>query len=114
MVRHRCVSSRSNACGGGGRAAGSGAPEVWARGSGPGAGAGAGAVGSDAAAAAAGWKRRGHAWCGARARRFFGGLASDGRIVRWLPADGSDGALFHLRHDDGDEEDLEAEEARSP
>ena len=37
-----------------------------------------------------------------------------GHITKWLPADAAagDGALFHCVHDDGDEEDLEEEEAR--
>ena len=44
-------------------------------------------------------------------RRFFdGGAASDGRVVRWLPAEGDDFALWHMVHDDGDEEDLEEDE----
>ena len=34
-----------------------------------------------------------------------------GQITKWLPPDGEDGALFHVRHDDGDEEDLDEEEA---
>ena len=42
----------------------------------------------EAAAAGDGWRRRGHAWCGQRVRRFFDGVPSDGRIVRWLPHDG--------------------------
>ena len=37
-----------------------------------------------------------------------------GRITRWQREDeeAGDGALFHCVHDDGDEEDLEEEEAR--
>jgi hypothetical protein len=35
---------------------------------------------------------------------------SDGYISGWLPADGDDVALWHMVHDDGDEEDLEEAE----
>ena len=31
-------------------------------------------------------------------------------MTRYLPADGEDPALWHVLHDDGDEEDLEEEE----
>ena len=35
---------------------------------------------------------------------------ADGTLVRWIGAEGSDPALFHMVHDDGDEEDLEEAE----
>ena len=59
------------------------------------------------------WEEEGHEWVGARLARDFGkSKPSIGRIVRWLPAGGSDDepALFHMLHDDGDEEDLEEHE----
>ncbi|KAL1499104.1 hypothetical protein AB1Y20_013617 [Prymnesium parvum] len=59
------------------------------------------------------WKTSGHAWVGKRVRRFFEGEASDGTITRWLPEDGEDEPLWHMEHDDGDEEDLDEEEARA-
>eukprot|EP00965_Chrysotila_dentata_P062917 2083761-Pleurochrysis_carterae.AAC.2 len=34
-----------------------------------------------------------------------------GVIQKWLPASGEDPELFHVLHDDGDEEDLEMVEA---
>ena len=41
----------------------------------------------------------------ARVRRFFDGCAmSDGVIENWLPAEGGEAALWHMVHDDGDEE----------
>ena len=69
--------------------------------------------------AAAEWLIHGHGWLGERALRRFkvrgqpDALAL-GRITRWQREDveAGDGALFHCVHDDGDEEDLEAEEAR--
>ncbi len=36
-----------------------------------------------------------------------------GTIVAWLPAEGDDPALWHVEHDDGDEEDLEEHEVSS-
>ena len=57
-----------------------------------------------------GWRDEGHEYLGRRvARPFEGGLTVVGRITRWLPAgDGEDEPpLFHVDHDDGDEEDLE-------
>ena len=66
--------------------------------------------GAAPAPAPAEWKRRGHEWCGQKLRRFFNGQPSDGKIVRWLAADGDEAALWHMRHDDGDEEDLEEAE----
>ena len=57
-----------------------------------------------------GWLDEGSEHLGKRiARPFSGGLTTIGQIVRWLPAgDAADEpALFHVRHDDGDEEDLE-------
>ena len=61
------------------------------------------------------WRLEGSAWIGQRVRRFFpGGVISDALVQRWLPAGNTadDAALWHVRHDDGDEEDLEEEELR--
>lgn len=40
-------------------------------------------------------------------------ILSDGVIVGWLPPDGEDEALWHMVHDDGDEEDLDEYEAHA-
>ena len=40
-------------------------------------------------------------------RRFFDEQPSDGHVSRWLPAAAGEPALFHVLHDDGDEEDLD-------
>ena len=58
-------------------------------------------------------RREGHEWIGKRVRRFHkGGVFSDGVITKWLPAGeaADDYAMWHVEHDDGDEEDLEAYE----
>ena len=48
------------------------------------------------------------------ARRFEGSdsqeLVVHGVVERHLPAHGEEGALWHMRHDDGDEEDLDEQE----
>ena len=36
-----------------------------------------------------------------------------GTIVGWLPPDGEDDALWHVVHDDGDEEDLDLKDVSS-
>ena len=46
------------------------------------------------------------------ARRFGRGALAIGTISRWLPPDDEGGALFHVSHHDGDEEDLDADEVR--
>ena len=55
-----------------------------------------------------------HPWVNKPARRFFPGLgASDGKITGYLPAEGTDVALWHMVHgDDADEEDLDEAEAQ--
>ena len=85
------------------------ARDVWARAS--------GRVLSAASGGASGacftWRTEGHEWIGRRARRFFAEYgAASGVITRWLPVDGDDEALWHMVHDDGDEEDLTESEAR--
>jgi hypothetical protein len=53
------------------------------------------------------WQTSGHEWLGAYVARMFGKRTAVGRITKWVPADAEDGALFHVDHLDGDEEDLE-------
>eukprot|EP00750_Incisomonas_marina_P029660 INCI7211.17.p1 GENE.INCI7211.17~~INCI7211.17.p1 ORF type:complete len:1023 (-),score=278.41 INCI7211.17:34-3102(-) len=53
---------------------------------------------------------------GSRVRRLFPGAeAQDGTIVSWLPPgeDPEDEPLWHVVHDDGDEEDLDADELKT-
>ena len=65
------------------------------------------------------WLLDGHEFVGQRVARIFGGRGKHaervvfGRISKWAPADeeAGDEALFHLVHDDGDEEDLDEDEA---
>ena len=77
-----------------------------------------GAAGTAAQGGAAGggddWLSSGHEWVGQRVRRFFDmSTISDGVVVAWLPAQADDPALWHVRHDDGDEEDLDENEMQS-
>lgn len=53
------------------------------------------------------WCSQGHTSIGARVVRVFHGVSYSGRVVKWLQADEADSALFHVVHEDGDEEDLE-------
>jgi len=59
------------------------------------------------------WRTEGHPHVGMQARRFFVETdgASNGHITKWSPGDDEanplDGALWHMVHLDGDEEDLE-------
>jgi len=58
------------------------------------------------------WHLTGHSYIGRCVSRLFGKQSDGptvGRITRWLPANEvtGDGALFHVVHDDGDEEDLD-------
>ena len=57
------------------------------------------------------WKTTGHEFLGRFVARPFGRSIAIGNISKWLPPDGDDGALFHVSHLDGDEEDLDQEEA---
>ena len=64
-----------------------------------------------------GYFTSGHPWIGQRLRRIFTDASSgttviaDGRVTSWLPADAeSDPALWHMLHDDGDEEYLDEAE----
>ena len=68
----------------------------------------------EAALAAEGWRAEGHEWVGRRVLRYFGKRAnkpSPGLITRWQPPDEKEpDALWHMVHDDGDEEDLDEAE----
>ena len=57
------------------------------------------------------WQTAGHEFLGRFVARPFGRSIAIGNISRWLPPEGDDGALFHVSHLDGDEEDLDQEEA---
>ena len=57
------------------------------------------------------WQTSGSRWLGRRISRSFPGVPTVvGRVVSWLPATQEDPALWRLRHEDGDEEDLEEHE----
>lgn len=57
------------------------------------------------------WLTKGSRWIGRRISRTFPGVPTVvGRVVAWLPETRSDQALWRLRHEDGDEEDLEEHE----
>ena len=74
----------------------------------------------EAEAAVEAWELSGHEWIGRRVLRVFKAkdkwskpTSAVGSIVRWLKEDkDGDGPYFHCVHDDGDEEDLEEDEAR--
>jgi hypothetical protein len=66
------------------------------------------------------WWECGHKWLGLQCLRYFGTDHAVGTVVAWLPARLStavgaddDVALWRLRHEDGDEEDLEEHEVRA-
>ena len=68
------------------------------------------------AAAAAGsdvWLRTGSAWIGQVCLRYFHHMPVQGTIVAWMPATDEDPALWRLRHEDGDQEDLEEAEVEA-
>lgn len=57
------------------------------------------------------WLTAGSAFIGRTVRRKFkGGRIGIGRIIGWVPEEGDDFALWHVKHDDGDSEDLEEHE----
>eukprot|EP00937_MAST-01D_sp_MAST-1D-sp2_P001741 g1741.t1 len=56
--------------------------------------------------AAASW-RKDQQFIGTAVLRVFDGVAVKATVTGWLDADGKDPALWHVRHEDGDEEDLE-------
>eukprot|EP00965_Chrysotila_dentata_P192973 6175472-Pleurochrysis_carterae.AAC.4 len=61
------------------------------------------------------WLTEGHEWLGKRVARTFGEGIAVGTIVGWLPENEAEGdpALFHVLHDDLDEEDLEGYEVEA-
>ena len=80
-------------------------------GRGPNDGAGGDAAGGDDTV----WRTEGSAWVGQRLLRRFGrGVVMYGVVVGWLPAAENEGtSLWHVVHDDDDEEDLDAQEVAS-
>jgi hypothetical protein len=70
------------------------------------------AAASGAAASQIRWLAKGHEWIGAKIRRVFRGEGINGNIVKWARSQGADAALWHARHEDGDEEDLNEAEVR--
>ena len=61
-----------------------------------------------------GWLKSGSEWIGRGVCRTFFGHVSTGRVVYWIPAnDEGDEALWKVRHDDGDMEDLDEEELKA-
>ena len=59
------------------------------------------------------WLDGGHKWIGQRLTRKFPTGLSSATVTKWLPAAGRDAALWHVKHDDGDEEDLEEHEVEA-
>jgi hypothetical protein len=59
----------------------------------------------------------GHHWLEEKIARMFDGFEtpSAGRVVSWVPANPENGdqALWHVRHNDGDEEDLDEVEMKA-
>ncbi|CAM9440545.1 unnamed protein product [Pylaiella littoralis] len=54
------------------------------------------------------WQEEGSDYLGKRVKRVFGRRVAGATVVKWIPRESNQGlALWHLRHDDGDEEDLE-------
>ena len=60
------------------------------------------------------WQYHGHPWLQRRVRRVFGSDVVDGKVVAYIPAGPHEDepALWHVMHDDGDEEDLEEGDTR--
>ena len=58
----------------------------------------------------------GHAFISKRVAIQHDGELAKGTITMWVPAneDAGDEALFHVKHDDGDSEDLDEDEAKPP
>lgn len=52
-------------------------------------------------------------WVSKRCRKFYDGKPFDGTIIAFLPASENEGLpIWHLKHDDGDSEDLDEEEVK--
>ena len=58
------------------------------------------------------WQRTGSEWVGKQVTREFQGTFATGTVTKWLPAGPGpeDFAMWHVVHQDGDEEDLEERE----
>ena len=59
---------------------------------------------------APGWRVEGHPWIGMSMRRFFDERLIDGKVVRWFQGGDEHENLWHVVHEDGDEEDLNEDE----
>lgn len=50
------------------------------------------------------WQEEGSDYLGKRVKRVFGRRVAGATVVKWIPKESNQGlALWHLRHDDGDE-----------
>ena len=58
------------------------------------------------------WRTEGNQWLGLVVRRWTKGKGIDCKVVKWVAEDEDDQALWHVLHDDGDEEDLDEQEVR--
>ena len=57
------------------------------------------------------WQFSGHRFIGERISRLYpNGLTAIGTVQQYLPPDSDDEALFHIVHEDGDNEDLDIHE----
>lgn len=55
------------------------------------------------------WREEGSEYVGKRVKRVFGRRVAGATVVKWIPKESNQGlALWHLRHDDGDEVGLNA------
>ncbi|CAM9925613.1 unnamed protein product, partial [Choristocarpus tenellus] len=54
------------------------------------------------------WRTSGSEHLGKRVRRVFGRRMAEGVVTKWVSEKDNEGmALWHIKHEDGDEEDLE-------
>lgn len=50
------------------------------------------------------WREDGSDYVGKRVKRVFGRRVAGAQVVKWVPKEDNEGlALWHVRHDDGDE-----------
>lgn len=54
----------------------------------------------------------GHEWIGRKVQRVFGRRVVLGTVIAWAPPANEDAPLWHVLHEDGDEEDLDEDEVR--
>ena len=59
------------------------------------------------------WQTSGHEWIGRCVTRAHDGIEIDAWVTKWVPAFEDNPALWHVRHADDDEEDLEEDEMRA-